>query len=195
MSFTKITLKNWWRHFNHLFTYLLIYFSCACHFSISKMLTVLMRNPLVKICFPWISASIPVRCLPVKGELDKGVHEAFISTQRQYTLHTGTAVEKLLCQHGLLTAKVTVSCVWGGLDTGRGGMDDGSRLQWRTEGGTLRMSGVPGRVTMRWLWSVPPLSHFYWHKSFYKGNGSIIYPLCLWSPSPHAVHLPVSACR
>lgn len=41
-------------------------------------------------------------------------------------------------------------------------------------------------------------SHFYWHKSLYKGTGSIIYPLSPWSPprsTPDAVHLPVSARR
>lgn len=171
-------------------------------FPSPKCWLVQMRDPLVKTYFPWTSASIPVRCLPVKGELDKGVHEAFIPMQRQYTSHTGAAVEKLLCQHGLLTAKVTVSWGVGGWEEGaghgegKGGMMDRG-LQRRTEGGTLRMSGVPGRATMRWLRSVPPLSHFYWHKSFYKGSGSIIYPLCLWSPrpAPNAVHLPVSACR
>lgn len=68
------------------------------------------------------------------------MHEAFIRMQRQYTLHTGTAVEKLLCQHGLLTAKVTVS--WGRQEegAGHGGRgDDGSRAAIK-DGGTLRMS-------------------------------------------------------
>lgn len=54
-----------------------------------------------------------------------------VPMQRQYSSHTSVLMEKLLCQHSLLTAKVTVSSEAGleaALDAGReGGTDDGLR--------------------------------------------------------------------
>lgn len=82
-------------------------------------------------------------------------------------------MEKLLCQHSLLTGKVTVSSGEGRRD----GWWIESCVEGQREGhypsGTL--SGLRRQVTLQWLQSIswssyltrlPPLPHFYWHKSF-----------------------------
>lgn len=82
-----------------------------------------MYGPLAKPCFPWISASIPVRSRPFAG-----AREAFctFAASVQFTHMHVPLLENLLRQHELLTAKVTVSSVRHG--EGRGwGRDDGSK--------------------------------------------------------------------
>ena len=57
----------------------------------------------------------------------------FIPLQRQYSSRTSMLMEELLCQHSLLTGKVTVSsggragCREGGREGG--GTDDGSQAE------------------------------------------------------------------
>lgn len=127
------------------------------------------------------------------------MHEAFIPMQRQYTLHTGTAVEKLLCQHGLLTAKVTVS--WGGgrrgLDTGWGGMDDGSRAAMKDGGRDVMDVRSPGTSDNAVTALRPSPLPLLLAQIILQGKRIDYLPSvsAITAPPPNAVHLPVSACR
>lgn len=136
-----------------------------------------------------------VRSPWLKVQLCQGVQEAFIPMQHQYCSHTSVLMDKLLCQHRLLTGKVTVSS-GGGLGAVRegGGTDDGSRAAWEDRGRdviTVRSPQTSDTAAVH-LNQLTLLFHFYWHKSSCGGNGTIIYPLSLWWPL--TIHLSVSAC-
>lgn len=113
--------------------------------------------------------------------------------QRQYSSHMSMLMEKLLCQHRLLTGKVRVSFGVGGWT--QGGMGDGSRAVGRTGGGTVITVGSPETsdtaVAAVHLTHLPLLSHFYWHKSFYRGLDRL-FTLSVCDHPPPSIYLPVA---
>lgn len=79
-----------------------------------------LRNNLEAVFHLSSVASVLSRCPCLKVELHK-----FIPMQSQYSSHSSMLMEKMLCQHSLLTAKVTVI---------RGGGGDGSRAALKDRG-------------------------------------------------------------
>lgn len=145
------------------------------------------------IYFPWTNVAIPVRRARLKDELCKGVQEVFIPMQRQYSSHMSMLMEKLLCQHRLLTGKVRVSSGGGGLDAGR----DGWWIEgcWKDRGRDVITVGSPETsdtaVAAVHLTHLPLLSHFYWHKSFYRGLDRL-FTLSVCDHPPPSIYLPVA---
>lgn len=84
--------------------------------------------------------------------------------QRQYSLHSSMLRGKLLCQHRLLTSKVTVSCREGGGMDGRLRATQKDRHYRRQESEKSDTA-----VAAVHLVCFPLISHFHWPKSFCRG--------------------------